>query len=1115
MDDINDIWDDTELYRVDFNDRPRKSSDLITGVLPNGMKYAFMSNDYKPNRVTSYLRVEVGSLDEEDDELGLAHFIEHMAFDRSKQFPTRGGGWDAITASGAGEFNAFTTFRTTTFQLFDVPVSRLEYGLQLHAMQVAGMDPRQEFVTAEAGAILGEARYRNSTGRIQSNDILVNHGGPNWRVSKRFTIGVPEQIAGFTAEGMLKFYRKWYRPERFTLVLVGNVTADTAVAAIKKVFSPLAPAAGSPATPPAFPADGTIKVAKPIVLKELIGVDGIVFHLMCTRPYVSPKTYNAAYFREEHLRKVFHTAYALLVHVRLAEMYPEEILSDAGGREASVKVNNEYQLGIDAHVLSVSSPGDPLGGTWRRDFDIAVTELRRLAIHGMHEALLYSLMRIVSSELEQGLSRSGWQESKSLADDILGSGDPDDPYVDDIEEARLGRPFLTAAFAEAAQEFVRAEARYLYRALVEAAGAEKAGDPALARQLFGSTESSAGKASLYVFMGTPADGSRPADRLVVEDIAKAIYQVEASVAPPNILIDHFMLVLSRGLSVGGVSIPGTAPPIGIPRSGSLFNRERIAEKVKMPMPVPLQTNEAMGIATFGLPNGVRVNVKLANSGLNRDPRSEPGRAVMHVVSLGGKATESPRLKNACKFVNLGLTSGYSATYYDNNGKFDTRDFDTTTVSSYFKGAKVPAKLTCQEEFFVIEKELHAACEIFPEVNKQDCDPSSHDYFEKLEGVRLAMAPMYDSRSVDLAAAQVRNEIEKLYREADPLDNLRFRGVERALEEKLFRLDTRMARASEEAMRALNPLSVQAWVREQFSPERIEINVAGDVDISRLIFQLNLIFGTLPRNVTAVTNATDDRIHTQHRALDRVGFDVYSPADLDKFTDARTLPRDGDVETFCSFPSAVPNRGFVTLLFPAEDFRTSGRTRFVVDPLVHDQVYNAIRREGGYAYYIVQESFHSVLFPGWGYHRVTWSPGTWPVDNSRNLDQNVENNIDKSTDVARSAYRSPISPEIYNTSLPQVEAKLDLSLSRLEDWLIVMRGISLPPPATWPEFNTTGWPGFKRIKDTDIKTFVNTTTTYQGIKDISSNVVRRGGAKGYFLKSSLQTFTKDKAIACPK
>ncbi len=838
------------------------SSDVRRGKLDNGMKYYLLSNDYKPERVTTYLRVEVGSLDEEDNERGIAHFIEHMAFDRSKQFPARGGGWDAITKSGAGEFNAFTTFRTTTFQIFNLPASKFTEGLGLHLAQVSGMDPADAFVKSEVGAILGEARFRNGTDRLETSDVLLNHGGAGWRIPQRLTIGLPEQIKNFTAAQMASFYAKWYRPDRFTLIAVGNLTLDAMEQAVRGAFAPLK---NEPAAAPAHPGDGTIRVQEPIVLRKMRGVDGIEFHLLCTRNYTSPANFTANYHREENLRKILVTAYALLVHVRLAEMYPEEILADFNGRDAAIKIHNEYQVGIEAHVWTVSTPGDPQTGTWRRDFEIALTELRRIAVHGIHGALLYELQNIVANQLREGLSRSGWEDSEQLADHILGSGDSTHVFTGPEAEARAGLPFLTEGFLESAQAFVQAEAQFLYTALVKIAGADVGFDGTKNQAAFPGIEEPT--ASLFVFMGSSAI-TRTVDEIVVEDIKKAIYQIENSVPPPNILIDRFMLILSRGLKIGGIEIPGTAPPIGIPKSGSLFNRRRIYSKVTWPQNIALQANPVTGIQTFKLLNGVRINVKLRASGNASLPDSEPGRSIMQVVSLGGKATErKDTLRNACKFVNMGLESGYSATYYDDEGKYDTTDFDAGTVTSYFKGAKHPASLSCLEEFFVIEKELHPACEIFPERDERECDPSNHNYFDKLEGIRLAMSPMYDARSVELAADRIRFAIDELEREADPSENLRYNVLEAALQE-LYVTDSRMARPAEADIRALDPLTVQAWVREQFHPDRIEINVVGDVHIDHLIIGLNMIFGTLPSNVTSQANTTD-REHTQHRYRQRL------------------------------------------------------------------------------------------------------------------------------------------------------------------------------------------------------------------------------------------------------
>lgn len=378
------------------------------------------------------------------------------------------------------------------------------------------------------------------------------------------------------------------------------------------------------------------------------------------------------------------------------------------------------------------------------------------------------------------------------------------------------------------------------------------------------------------------------------------------------------------------------------------------------------------------------------------------------------------------------------------------------MTSYFHGAKLPAKLECGEEFFIIEKELHPACEIYPVVDTEDCNPVNHNYFNHLEGVRLAMNPMYDSRSIDLGAAQVATALDDLERDADPVEYLKYHVYERALE-AMFPDDTRFRRVTEQSVKDLDPLTVQAWVREQFTPDRIEINVAGDVDIEHLVTQLNMIFGSLPRNVSSVANTTD-LAQMQHRRTDRVGLDIYSKDDRAKFDLglSRLAGEDNGHNLFCDFPSAVPDRAFTTVLFPANDFRQDSLRRFVFDPILKERVYNAIRREGSFAYFIQQEAFHSILFPGWGYYKVSWAPGAWPPldppqrPGDSKTRRATDENVMKSLKAAQLAVASSLSSDDFTVNKPQVVAKLSLGLETLEQWLIIMRGISLPPPATWGE-----------------------------------------------------------------
>jgi predicted Zn-dependent peptidase len=342
------IWHANALYRLPLLSGPLPASrHALTGKLSNGLRYTLVpGNIDPPGRVTSYLHVNAGSLDEDDDQRGMAHFIEHMTFDNSMQFPGRGGGWDHICKTGVAGFNAFTTFRSTTFQLYNFNSSRLDDLFKVYEAQVSGMVPRDEYVRAEAGAILGEARFRNGTTRILSNLVLENHGGSTWRIPHRFTIGVPTQIETFTGSDLARFYSKWYRPDRFHLILAGDFEAKDAEEALARTLGKISTtlaqveAAGGKdrRDPPPHPAATLPTPRKRLYLTHLPPHREISVHLLITMPPPAPPPFGAPERRRALFSRVFVSLLTLMSHVRMAELYPDLALNALGGRRVSFAI---------------------------------------------------------------------------------------------------------------------------------------------------------------------------------------------------------------------------------------------------------------------------------------------------------------------------------------------------------------------------------------------------------------------------------------------------------------------------------------------------------------------------------------------------------------------------------------------------------------------------------------------------------------------------------------------------------------------------------------------------------------------------------------------------------
>jgi zinc protease len=219
------------------------------GLLENGMRYAIMKNAEPPKRVSMRLFIDAGSLMEEDNQQGLAHFLEHMAFNGSKHFPD---GemveyFQRLGMAFGADTNAHTGFKETVYKL-EMPDSDpelLSQGFQLLRDYADGMMLREPEIDKERGVILSEKRTRDSvdwrTFVEQLKFIL-----PEGLISRRLPIGEEGVIEKAPRERFVEFYRKWYTPDRMALVVVGDVDEGAIEASIKEVFSDLKPGEKAP-----------------------------------------------------------------------------------------------------------------------------------------------------------------------------------------------------------------------------------------------------------------------------------------------------------------------------------------------------------------------------------------------------------------------------------------------------------------------------------------------------------------------------------------------------------------------------------------------------------------------------------------------------------------------------------------------------------------------------------------------------------------------------------------------------------------------------------------------------------------------------------------------------
>ena len=215
--------------------------DVRIGKLDNGLTYYIRHNNWPENRAEFYIAQKVGSIQENDDQRGLAHFLEHMAFNGSKHF--KGNEllrWcESIGVKFGTDLNAYTSVEETVYNISNVPTTResiVDSCLLILYDWADGLLLEQEEIEKERGVIHEEWRLRSSAQqRILERNLPKLF--PNSKYGYRMPIGLMEIIDNFERPFLQAYYEKWYRPDNQGLIIVGDIDVDKTEQKIKDLFS--------------------------------------------------------------------------------------------------------------------------------------------------------------------------------------------------------------------------------------------------------------------------------------------------------------------------------------------------------------------------------------------------------------------------------------------------------------------------------------------------------------------------------------------------------------------------------------------------------------------------------------------------------------------------------------------------------------------------------------------------------------------------------------------------------------------------------------------------------------------------------------------------------------
>ena len=277
---VNGQWSMASAQQMQMPPVPLDPA-VKTGKLDNGLTYYIRHNEWPEKRCDFYIAQRVGSMQEEDEQRGLAHFLEHMCFNGTTHFPG-----DAlkqylerIGVKFGENLNAYTSFDETVYNINNVNVETagaIDSCLLILHDWSHDLSLEDKEIDKERGVIEEEWRVRRSA-QMRLVEAALPVICKDSKYAERMPIGTMDVVKNFPYETLRSYYRKWYRPDLQALVVVGDVDPDAVEKKMQEMFADIAPAPADAAVREMFPVPDN---QEPLVFvgkdKEFPGMEAMI-----------------------------------------------------------------------------------------------------------------------------------------------------------------------------------------------------------------------------------------------------------------------------------------------------------------------------------------------------------------------------------------------------------------------------------------------------------------------------------------------------------------------------------------------------------------------------------------------------------------------------------------------------------------------------------------------------------------------------------------------------------------------------------------------------------------------------------------------------------------------
>ncbi|MEP1490367.1 MAG: insulinase family protein [Algibacter sp.] len=428
-----------------LNDLLPTDQSIKKGVLPNGMTYYLHSTDVTKDVASYYIIQNVGSVLEEDNQQGLAHFLEHMAFNGTENFKGKGI-LDTLEKEGivfGKDINAYTSFDETVYNINNVPTTPTltNTGLQILHDWSNYLLLTEEEIDAERGVIKEEWRTRQNGGmRILQKTIGTMFG--NSIYSKRLPIGLMDIVQNFKYKALRDFYHNWYRTDLQAIAIVGDFDINEMETKIKAKFSAIPAVKNGPERLQIKIADND-ELDYAIAMDEEVSTASIQFGI---RHDNSLDNETVADLKENLLNRIISSI--LRERFSNISLKPEApFLSIRAGYSGFTRLHNAFNVNVN-----------PKEGMQQEAFKLAITEINRAVKFGFTKAEINRVIVKSNSNYENQIARLEDRGHKQIVNIMQSNYLKNSNMTDLAKEYEIAKPL----FKTITQEDVLKQMQKLY-----------------------------------------------------------------------------------------------------------------------------------------------------------------------------------------------------------------------------------------------------------------------------------------------------------------------------------------------------------------------------------------------------------------------------------------------------------------------------------------------------------------------------------------------------------------------------------------------------------------------------------------------------------------------------